>query len=263
MTKTVSVGLVEETKINYITFQLHSQSELIFFCEDLANYIINKYHKNFLTYIIHKNYGYFNRSEKQAVFELAQNLFSNIYSGGENIEQALIQTKLYDYFTQEQTDTIVLEGFIQFRLVNSFEELEWLVDSAVDEFMIQKEYENFISMLKQFVSAQAPLVRLIHICPQMSGRYDLYDENFDALTESQILGLDPESFEGYVNDDDLLLSALISLAPKKIWIHDFQSFTNKQLYETMQKVFPERITICKGCKLCTKNNILIQIKNNL
>lgn len=263
MTKTVSVGLVEEAKINYITFQLHSQSELVFFCEDLASYIINKYNKYFLRYIIHKNYGYFNKSEKQAVYELAKKSFSNIYSEGETIEQSLIQTKLYDYFVEEQTDTIVLEGFIQFRLMNSFEELEWIVDSAVDEFMIKKEYENFISMLKQFVNAQVPVIRLIHICPQLDGRYELYDENFETLTDSQILGLDPDILESFVNDDDLLLSALISIAPKKIWIHNLQCFANRQLYDTIQKVFPERVSICNGCEKCSKNNLPVQIKSNL
>ena len=83
-------------------------------------------------------------------------------------------------------------------------------------FLIQKEYESFIAMLKQFVSIQAPLVRQVHIQPEPSGRYALCDENFEALTESQILGLGQEEFEGYVTEDDLLLSALISLAPKKL-----------------------------------------------
>ena len=148
-------------------------------------------------------------------------------------------------------------------MLNCFEELEWLVDSAVDEFLIQKEYESFIAMLKQFVSIQAPLVRQVHIQPEPSGRYALCDENFEALTESQILGLGQEEVEGYVTDDDLLLSALISLAPKKIIIHSFQNFKNKQLYETIQKVFSERVTVCTGCKICTKNIYPIQIKNNL
>ena len=263
MTKTVSVGLVDDAKINYISFLLHNKTELSFFCEDLAEYIINKYSKYFLHYIIHKNYGYFNKSDKASVFEIARKAFSNIYSGNEDVQKSFIQKKLYNYFIEEQTDTIILEGFVQFRLLNCFEELEWLVDSAVDEFLIQKEYESFIAMLKQFVSIQAPLVRQVHIQPEPSGRYALCDENFEALTESQILGLGQEEVEGYVTEDDLLLSALISLAPKKIIIHSFQNFKNKQLYETIQKVFSERVTVCTGCKICTKNIYPIQIKNNL
>ena len=213
--------------------------------------------------IIHKNYGYFNRIEKQQIYESAKKSFSNIYSDGEISQRTFIQEKLYQYFLEEQTDTIVLEGFIRFRLVNCLEELEWLVDSVVDEFLIQKEYENFISMLKQFVNAQIPLVRTLHVCPEKNGRYVLYDENLKALTESQILGLEPDEFEGYVNDDDLLLSALVSLAPKKILVHNSGNIKNKQLFDTIHKVFAERVVICEGCKICQKNILPIQIKSNL
>ena len=54
------------------------------------------------------------------------------------MQKSFIQKKLYNYFIEEQTDTIILEGFVQFRLLNCFEELEWLVDSAVDEFFNSK-----------------------------------------------------------------------------------------------------------------------------
>lgn len=263
MTRTVSVGLLEETNINYVTFRLHNKMELSFFCEDLASYIMSKYSSYLLKQIIQKNYGYFNRTEKQQIYESAKQSFSNIYSNGELNQRLFIQDKLYQYFLEENTDTIVLEGFIRFRLANCLEELEWLVDSVVDEFLVQKEYDNFIAMLKQFVSAQIPLVRTLHVCPEKSGRYVLYDENLKALTESQILGLEPDEFEGYVNDDDLLLSALVSLAPKKVLIHNPENIKNKQLFETIHKLFAERVILCDGCKICQKNNHPIQIKSNL
>ena len=107
MTKTVSVGLVDDAKINYISFLLHNKTELSFFCEDLAEYIINKYSKYFLHYIIHKNYGYFNKSDKSSVFEIARKAFSNIYSGNEDVQKSFIQKKLYNYFIRIRTISVV------------------------------------------------------------------------------------------------------------------------------------------------------------
>lgn len=256
MTKSVAVGIMKEDQVNYITFRFRDISEIDFFCEDLAEYILNKYIKFFIKYIINKNYGYFNHKDKYAVFEFAQKAFLNARSKKREIHRESIQKKLYKYFIEENADIIILEGFICFRILNCFRELEKLIDSTVEEYLTSKEYESFMDLLKQFVDAQKPMLQSIHIKTEGSGQYLLYDENFETITKSYILDLEYENSETYkevyINEDDFLLSALISLAPKKIIFHNIHNIKNNQLYNTIQKIFPKRISICNGCSLCVK-----------
>jgi hypothetical protein len=58
--------------------------------------------------------------------------------------------------------------------------------------------------------------------------------------------------DGELNFDDLLVSTLITLAPKLITIHCISSFKNKELLETIKNVFTNRVLICNGCNLCSQ-----------
>ena len=59
-----------------------------------------------------------------------------------------------------------------------------------------------------------------------------------------------EISEGEINYDDLLVSSLITFAPRKIIIHSSGRFRNKELMETIKNVFSGRVVICQGCDIC-------------
>ena len=54
-----------------------------------------------------------------------------------------------------------------------------------------------------------------------------------------------------INYEDLLISALITIAPKTVMLH-FASAAGKAntVVETIKSVFAGRVTVCRGCKLC-------------
>ncbi|HAG43520.1 MAG TPA: putative sporulation protein YtxC, partial [Clostridium sp.] len=62
-----------------------------------------------------------------------------------------------------------------------------------------------------------------------------------------------------VSSEDLIISGLITSAPKKIVIHCVENSRNKELIETIKNVFVERVEFCNDCAKCTqlKNNIKI------
>ena len=251
MTKTLSVGIINSSEINYITFNIHCVDDIKLFCSDLACYIINKYTNCFFRMIINRNYGTLSKNEKSEIYKIAENSFSNTYSGEAVHLKRYIQQKLYNYFVYEKADSIVLEGFVRFRLKSFYEELEMIIDYSVDDYFMQREYESFILMLKEFITLQKPLIKTVHIKIENDGRYVMCDENFEELSKSRILELeglfDKESF---FCEDDLLLSALISVAPRKIVIHCVYNMKNKQLLETIEAVFENRIFNCEGCIFC-------------
>ena len=250
MIKTLSVSLVNESKSNYITFNLHSPLDIERFYNDLAIYIINKYNEYLLKLIINRNYGYFDKKDKISIYNSVKNAYSNIYSSDNSDAISIIIRELNNYFQEQDADSIVLEGFVLFRLGKYTEKLEILIDHVVDDYFVKMEYENFIMMLKEFVALQAPSIRLVHIFLKSDKRYSVCNENFEELSQSQLLGISLENESDIINEDDFLLSALINMAPQKIIIHQVRKIKNKQLLETLQKIFESRLTMCNGCKIC-------------
>ena len=55
-----------------------------------------------------------------------------------------------------------------------------------------------------------------------------------------------EFIDERVDSEDLLISALINISPKIIILH----FRDKEIENLLNRIFPGRIKICKGCDLC-------------
>ncbi len=68
----------------------------------------------------------------------------------------VIVRKLMDYF--ENTDSLILDGFVNFRLKDYMKDLEEIVDKAVDDFLMEREYKEFIRLLRYFVDIQEPKI---------------------------------------------------------------------------------------------------------
>lgn len=103
----------------------------------------------------------------------------------------------------------------------------------------EQEYNEFIKLLRYFVDIQEPKFEEIHISPQSDGNYTLIDEAgceihreyFDELRN------EIENSSSEVNYDDMLISSLITMSPKKIIINNSESIKNKELLTTISKVF--------------------------
>ena len=252
MEKTLSIGLMEHSSVNYISFKLDCDVMLEKLCHELAAYIIYKYSNNLINMIINKNYGYLNNKEKTQIYKIAQHSFSNIRLVDGALFNNIIQNNLYEYLTNRSVNTIVLDGFVLFRLGEYQQQLENIVDLAVDEYLIMIEHENLIKTIKEFIRTQKAKYRLIHICSDFSGRYFICDENFEELTESQFLEDVAKENNFLINSDDLLLTALINIAPKKIVFHKIENVDSKDFIDTLIKLFENKIIFCKGCSHCKR-----------
>ncbi|NLB72618.1 MAG: hypothetical protein GX795_01115, partial [Firmicutes bacterium] len=81
------------------------------------------------------------------------------------------------------------------------------------------------------------------------GRFRLLDQNGKAVDSDYLEGMPLEPGQSDVDHEDLLISALITVSPKKIILHGFQG---KNANETITRVFDNRVTNCSGCHLCEK-----------
>lgn len=197
------------------------------------DYLIRKMIKNY--------YYYFSPSEREAICQKVTELLGR--RGTTNHRQAII-SRVRDYLGSH--DTLVIEGFIHFRLPSYIEQLEKVVDEAVDDFIIEKEYRDFIRLLQYFVEMQEPKVEMVHVVVGPGERFQLLDAQGQALDAGPLLEVnDPD-----LTYEDLMLSALITVAPKAVTLHLKDAQKDFKTAGTIMSVFGSRVTTCSGCWLC-------------
>lgn len=255
MCKTLSIGVKNNSNINYVDIYFKNGSDLESFCDALAEYIINKYETKLIYRTINNNFCYFNNYERRKIF----NSILDQYGAAEhdyNLRERchnIIKEKLFEYIAV--SDKMILDGFVTFRLYEYVCELEKYVDKAVNEYLVQKEYEEFIELLRYFVDIQTPQENIVHIIAEPDSKYRVLNEDYKEITNDCIKEFLTEIAFGEINYDDLIISALITLAPKKIVLHNINLINNKQVVETIKKVFIKKVDVCEGCFHCGKPNL--------
>lgn len=252
MTKTLSIGIENDSSVNYVTANIYSSRELEQLCSELADYIIQKYDKYLLVWIINHNYCYFNKTEKKEVYRLSEEMkaLSNKDSLQYNRQKFNIEQALFDYFYNEQETTLILDGFVRFRLDSYIRELEYIIDKAVDEYLLKQEYRDFIVLLKYCVNTQRSMIDTVHVLANRDHTYQITDEQYRSISSDQFVSLQEEYELNAINDDDFLISTLITLAPKQVVLHHKNRIENKNLLHTIEQVFEDRVIICDGCCFC-------------
>ncbi len=150
----------------------------------------------------------------------------------------------------EETNEINISGFLTFRTKELKEDLECIADKVVEEYMVEKEYNEFIKLLKYFVEVQESKVDEVNILIERDGSYYLRDKEGNDLVGNMIMELPEVKFDCKENQEELIISTLITSAPKKVVIHCAEYCKNKELIQTISKVFVDRVYYCDKCTEC-------------
>jgi putative sporulation protein YtxC len=221
----------------------------------LSFLVIDNYEESIIKKIILNNYFYFDNTEINKVYDICIDLLSenNEYSIDDRLN--LLSNIFFDYISNNKQ--IVLNGFINFRLKDYFSLLNSVIDVAVNKFIIEREYLEFISLLKLYINSQNSNFDVVHLV--------YYENNSIFLDENkEIINIDKDIFNAkYLSDitfssNDYILNTLLTLLPKKIYIHLIDSSSN-EFINTLQLVFENRIKICTDCSICKlykKNNLI-------
>ena len=76
---------------------------------------------------------------------------------------------------------MILDGFVTFRIKEYIEKIDELVDEGVNKYIVEKEYAEFISLLKMYVNSKEPETEEIHLI-YTNGESILLDKNKDIIT---------------------------------------------------------------------------------
>lgn len=254
-TKSITCDTCDEKYEKNVFLQLNKKLRL-HVCNALADYIIRKYEEKLIARTISSNYGYFTCVEKKEIqdkaFKIIRNEEKNILNNLFRVRRRnLIISKLMEYL--ENSDNLILEGFVNFRLKEYVKDLEDIADKAVDDFLMEREYKEFIRLLRYFVDMQEPKFLTIHVVIGFEDKYILLDGKGKEITSECVQEFVSELSDGEINYDDLLVSTLITFAPQKIVIHCAERLNNKQLMDTIKSVFSNKVIQCKGCWMCVSN----------
>lgn len=212
----------------------------------ISNCVINFYEKKLLKRILEYNYFYFDGSEKKDILEVAEDFIEeDLISREDNFYS--IYSAVSDYIKENKS--LVLEGFVNFRLYNYMKSLDYIIDFAVNKYITDKEYMEFINMLKLYVSFTPPKISLIHLI--FLGNECILldkDKNFIPITDENLNAK-------YLSDitftqNDYALNTLLNLTPKKITIHLIDKHPD-EVINTIKLIFEGRCTVCSSCELCT------------
>jgi len=211
----------------------------------LATIILEDLQSSLVQKIIQEEYFYFDKEDQDRILRDALAIMwggKNPIVDSETIReqwQFRVWDRLMDHLSTN--DELVFDGFIRFRLKDFMSELESAVDRAVDELLIENEYNEFIKLLQYFVEIQDPKVDEVHVVLQDDTRYILLDSNLRVIHNEMLEQLAREISDKEISHDDLLISSLITIAPCKITIHEYDKIKNVELLNTINNVFDGKV----------------------
>lgn len=222
-----------------------------FLTELIGEVVIEFYEEKILKQLINYNYFYFDEYEKNKILENCIQL----------IEPEVYTPKLFDNKNikeyVKENKAMVLDGFVYFRLKAYLEYLDEVVDSGVNQFIIEKEYREFISLLRVYVESKVPEYNLLHLI-YINGESILLDEKRNIVSISENIYNAKYLSDISFSSNDFALNTLLCLLPRRIEIHlidDEDEFIN-----TLKLIFEGRVTICKDCDICKTYKILNNAK---
>jgi len=220
----------------------------------VSDIIIDVVEKKLLKKCIEGNYYYFGEEERDRILEYACKALG---TDGEESDQgsvyrlsrkARVLQKVLDYL--ETNSSLIIPGFVRFRMKDYVSELEDTIDRAVEEYLMEREYNEFIKLLRYFVEIQEPKVDTVNVLKNSDNSYRLVDGQGITINNELIDDLAGEVLENNINYDDLLISSLITIAPTRIVFHNGAVNEGSEIMDTIKKVFHNKIAYCRSCELC-------------
>lgn len=212
----------------------------------LSCLVIDELEENILKNILQKNYFYFNFNERKRILEICFDIFASDFN---EIFDKKYNCLIKDFTTYlSDNKSIVLTGFINFRIKDYLSILENIVDEAVNNFVIEKEYFEFVSLLKMYVNSQKSTCNLIHLIYNNENSI-LLDENKDIINVSDDIFKAKYLSDISFSSNDYALNTLLTLIPKKIYIHLINNCVDEFIH-TLGLIFENRIELCTDCNIC-------------
>jgi len=197
------------------------------------------------------------------LYSFANSIIESNYTGiGENGKKSIISSVLkfadieeiisliYDFIFINKH--IHLGGFVLFRMKDFLKSFEDEIDFAVDEFIEQQRYRDFVRFLKFFVDIQDCSFEKINLLIHKNGNYLLLDDKGVPISKELLDSTHCEISALENCDSYLVINDLISLAPKNITIHCRIDAETEEPIKIIKEIFSHKVNICHCCSICSR-----------
>lgn len=223
---------------------------LVYISNAIYRLIISKYREKELLEYLTENYFFLKHSEVIEVDKKINAFFKQegpITSDKELQCVSLILKieKIINDFIEED-NFINIDGFLRFRLKSIRPIIEEIVDKLIEEYMVEKEYNEFINLLRYFVDIQESKIDEVNIYIKENGEYYIKDKDGRNIFNKFLDELIESNEADNINNEDIIISGLITNSPKYVNIHNEENCRNKEFLNTISKVFRERVVFVEG-----------------
>ena len=191
--------------------------------------------------LIIKNYFYFDNLEVKKVLDICLEILYDSNEFSLDDRQLNLFNVFYYYLLENKS--LFLNGFVYFRLKEYTNFLENVIDIAVNKFIIEREYLEFISLLKLYIKSNSDNSKVIHLL-YSPDEITLLDENNNYIDITSI-----EFNTKYLSDisfssNDYVLNALLTILPNKIFVH-LGNYSPDEFINTLMLIFEDKIVFPK------------------
>jgi putative sporulation protein YtxC len=220
--------------------------------QSIGEYVVECKEKDYLKEIMMQDFSYCKEEEWEEIYPFILSVFDEDHYDEygryrrKGDLRGKIAKRIFDFLDFENTFSI--DGFIRFRLKDQWEEWRRTVEHCIEEYLVDKEYNEFIRLLRCLVSVQEYQNDLVHVVHIDDQNLLIYDEAW-----KQINGFANDSKSGLSTTDNyeqIFINRLISAAAKNIILHTDQE--THQIIYTIKKAFEQRVKICSVCPMCQK-----------
>lgn len=207
----------------------------------LVEIVLEHYEMNLVERIFNKNYFYFEEYDKITILKN--------YKENKALNYDLRKEKLYKDINSylKENKNINMEGLANFRLIEFSEELDQNIDFTVNQFIIEKEYIEFIQLLKIYIKTTKESNEVVHLIYKKGESILLNEKN-------ELINITDNIFNAkYLSDisfssNDYALNTILTILPKSIQVHIIDN--EDEFINTIKMIFEEKVNICRDCVIC-------------
>ena len=231
--------------------------------ELLTDCIIANYESSIVYNLLVLNYFYFSNDDINTIKHICCDTLkddtplNNSCTMNELLDRkVLLSNDVLKYVSYNKS--LVLDGFVNFRIRDYIDCLDNIVDFSVSQFIINREYAEFIDLLRMYIDSRETEAEIVHLI-YLSGESILLDKN------KNVISLSKESMDSrYLSDisfssNDYALNSLLALLPRRIIIHLIGP--SDDFIDTIKLIFENRVSVCEDCNICQTYKIM-QAKNS-
>ncbi|ARK31683.1 putative sporulation protein YtxC [Halalkalibacter krulwichiae] len=210
----------------------------------LTDYVISTKEDLWLLDIIETMFYFTDEDEQQQILTIAKSILEGDRNDLPQMKPFFNRRAyIYDAFAKhlEEETTFYYEPFLTFRLKDYGEILIDCVEMAIDEYMLEQEYQNMIEDFRQYVQYSPANLNVVYVVHD--GQFTFYDEHFRRLTREELLFYlqDDLVFEQEVDIDEMVISPLVSMVPQIV--HVFTDDPDHGVVLSIQAIFQERMKL--------------------